>query len=249
VTWRLDKPFEEDPVVAEGAGSLAARGRDRVGEVVRGVDDPHALATAAGRRLDHQRVADLVAGACHLVASWSTSAASSIPGTSGTPASAIRRLASILSPIASIASGVGPTQVRPASVTALGEGGVLGEEPVAGVDGVGAGALCCLDDRVAAQVALGRGRAAEPDGLVADLDVQRVGVDVGVHGDGADAEVTAGARDADRDLPRFAIRTLLMLVIVSLTSGTRRSPWRHGPRSSGWPTAPCRARGGCHAGR
>ena len=36
----------------------------------------------------------------------------------GTPAAAIRRLRSILLPIASIASGGGPTQVSPASSTA-----------------------------------------------------------------------------------------------------------------------------------
>ena len=40
--------------------------------------------------------------------------------------------------MAAIASGRGPTQVRPASMTALGEFRVLGEKPVARVDGVGA---------------------------------------------------------------------------------------------------------------
>ena len=35
--------------------------------------------------------------------------------------------------------GGGPIQVSPASMHRLGEVGVLGEEPVAGVDGVGAG--------------------------------------------------------------------------------------------------------------
>ena len=40
------------------------------------------------------------------------------PGTHGTPASIMRRLAAALLPIAAIACGVGPMKVRPASMTA-----------------------------------------------------------------------------------------------------------------------------------
>ena len=48
----------------------------------------------------------------------STSAAGSVvPGATGTPAAAIRFRALILSPIASIASASGPTQISPASAT------------------------------------------------------------------------------------------------------------------------------------
>ena len=59
----------------------------------------------------------------------------------GTPASAISSLARIFEPIASIVSGAGPIQVSPASVHLAGEVGVLGQEAVAGMDGVGAGRL------------------------------------------------------------------------------------------------------------
>ncbi len=38
-----------------------------------------------------------------------------VPGTIGTPASAMRRRASIFAPMASMASGGGPIHVRPAS--------------------------------------------------------------------------------------------------------------------------------------
>ena len=84
-------------------------------------DDPHAATATAGGRLDQQREVGL--GRLRRVP----------------PAPARRRPASapwrpILEPICSIDSGVGPTQVRPASTHGAGEVGVLGEEAVAGVD-------------------------------------------------------------------------------------------------------------------
>ena len=50
-----------------------------------------------------------------------------------------------MSPIASIASGDGPTQASPASATAPGEAGVLGQEAVPGVDGLRAADLRRLE--------------------------------------------------------------------------------------------------------
>ena len=65
----------------------------------------------------------------------------------GTPAAAISFLASTLEPICSIDSGVGPTQVSPAAITCAGEVGVLGEEAVARVHGVRAGASAAATTR------------------------------------------------------------------------------------------------------
>ena len=69
----------------------------------------------------------------------SASSGVSVPGTTGTPARIAASRAAVLLPISAIASGVGPMNVSPASRARRGEGGVLGEEPVAGMDGVGAG--------------------------------------------------------------------------------------------------------------
>ena len=55
------------------------------------------------------------------------------------PSDAASRRAAALSPIARIASGGGPTQRQPGGDDGLGELRVLGEEPEARVDGVGAG--------------------------------------------------------------------------------------------------------------
>ena len=62
----------------------------------------------------------------------------SVPGASGAPTRLAISRARTLSPSATMAAGGGPIQVSPASITACGEGRVLGEEAVAGVHGVGA---------------------------------------------------------------------------------------------------------------
>ena len=70
----------------------------------------------------------------------------SLPGRIGTPAFFAVSRATALSPIRRIDSGVGPMNVMPALADDLGEVGVLGEEAVAGMDGVGAGDLGGGDD-------------------------------------------------------------------------------------------------------
>ena len=82
-----------------------------------------------------------------------------------------------------------------------GEVGVLGEEPVAGVHAVGA-RLRSMTSRIllGVEVALGRGLTAEGVGLVGEADVQRVAVEIGVHGHGGDAQLLAGTDDTDSDL-------------------------------------------------
>ena len=69
------------------------------------------------------------------------------PGSTGTPACSMSALAAIFEPIASIASGVGPTKISPASAHARANRRLLRQEPVAGVDRVGAGALRRGQDR------------------------------------------------------------------------------------------------------
>ena len=69
-------------------------------------------------------------------------------------------------PSPSIASGGGPIQVSPASMHGPRERGVLGQEAVAGMDRVGAGAPRSVDDQVGAQVGVGRRGAGQPDGGV-----------------------------------------------------------------------------------
>src|SRR5207247_2948175 len=96
----------------------------------------------------------------------------------------------------------------------LGEIGVLGKETVARVDGDRAGPPGDLDNPPAVQVALAWRRRADRIGGVGGPNVQRVAVDVAGDGDRADAEIVAGANDAERDLA----------AIGDEDGGERRSP-------------------------
>src|SRR6185503_11440649 len=58
VTRALDEPLQDQPLVAERALRLAAGSRELLAERGWGADRPHALAAAAGGRLDEDRKAD-----------------------------------------------------------------------------------------------------------------------------------------------------------------------------------------------
>ena len=81
-----------------------------------------------------------------------------------------------------------------------GEPRVLGQEPVAGMDGGGVGLARHLEQQACVQVALRGGGRADADGLVGLADVGQALVRVGVHGDGAHAHPAGGADDPAGDL-------------------------------------------------
>ncbi len=88
-------------------------------------------------------------------------------------------------------AGVGADPHEPGAGHGARERRVLGEETVAGVDGVGAGAARDVEYALDVQVALrGRGRP-EQIRLVGVGDVGGVAVGFGVNGDGRDAEFLA----------------------------------------------------------
>ena len=194
----LEVALHVDRVVAEGGLGLGLGGRDGLDQVVRGLGDLHAAPAAAGGGLDQHREADRLRRP-----RWPprrSSTAPSEPGTTGMPASFTVCLAVILSPIMRMCSGLGPMKVKPWALDDLGEAGVLRQEAVAGVDRLGAGDLAGGDDRGDVQVALGRRGGADADALVGQPHPHGAGVGLGVHGDGGDAHLLAGAVDAERDL-------------------------------------------------
>ena len=124
-----------------------------------------------------------------------------MPGTTGTPLADTCAFARILSPITSSARSPGPMKTMPASAHARGEVGVLGEEPVAGVDRLRAGLASGGEDRRRCRGRTARrGGRPDPDGGVGLAHVRRLGVGVAVDGDRADAEAPQGADDAAGDL-------------------------------------------------
>ena len=97
---------------------------------------------------------------------------------------------------------------------------------------LGAGAERGVDDGPGVEVALARGRRADPDGLVGGAHVQRAAVGVAVHGDGGDPEAARGAYDPARDLAPVRHQHLLDAPAAGRCRG-------RGPSCGG-----CRGRGG-----
>jgi hypothetical protein len=91
-----------------------------------------------------------------------------------------------------------------------GELGVLGEEAVAGVHGVGAGAAGDREDLLDRQVGLGARGALEGVRLVGELRVHGVAVLVGVDGDRGLPESRAARITRTAISPRFATSTLVI---------------------------------------
>ena len=114
----LDVLLEIDARVAEGLERLTGRALERAGELLRRPHHPHALAPAAGRRLDHHRITHL-AGQTERGAELVNGALE--PGTIGTPAACMRRRASVLSPMARMAPRRRPDPGEPRALDGLGE--------------------------------------------------------------------------------------------------------------------------------
>ena len=123
-----------------------------------------------------------------------------VPGTIGTPAR-LHQLARAGLGAHRLDRGGGRPDEGDALLLERGrEGGVLGQEAVAGVHGLGAGLLDHLEQLVDLEVGLGRRPGAQQVGLGGALDVLRVAVGLRVDGDGGDAELVERADDAHGDL-------------------------------------------------
>ena len=97
----------------------------------------------------------------------------------------------------------------------LGKVGVLGEEAVAGVDGVRPGLGRHGEELGDVQVCV-RGRVAvQAEGFIGGGDMQGVGVNVGVDGDGRQLRVVAGPGYADRDFSTVGDQDLAHQLLAS----------------------------------
>ena len=83
----------------------------------------------------------------------------------------------------------------------LGEAGILGQKAVARMHGLGAGNFAGSEQRRNAEIAVLGGRRANADALVGKPHVHGVGVRGRVHRHRGDAELLAGAQDAQRNFP------------------------------------------------
>ena len=93
-----------------------------------------------------------------------------------------------------------PDPDQPGSRDGPSERGVLGEKAVAGVDRLGAGAGGGVEDPLLVEVTPGGGTGPDQVSLVGRRNVQRGPVDLGVDGHGADPELAQRPKDADGNL-------------------------------------------------
>ena len=175
----LDVALTEDRVVAEGRLGLSTGGFERRFQLCCLADDPHPAAAAAGRRLDHQWIPELLRGALRNDGN-SGAAGHLLCFQFVTPdAESLRRR---------------PDEDEPCRLDRLGEVRVLRQEAVPRVDRVRAGLLGGTD------VLLGIEVAADLDGLVGSARVQRALVVRRGDGDRGDPELARRPEDPDRDL-------------------------------------------------
>ena len=194
----LDEFLDVYAAVAKSFLRLVAGGVVALDEgdvVVRGA---HTLAAAAGHGLDHDRVADVLGNLQRLLLG--------VDDVLGTGGDRHTGLAGQFAAERLVLEGVHRGGFRPdkadvAAFANVGKVGVLGEEAVAGVNGVDVGDLGCADDAVDAQVTFVAGGAADADRLVGHLCVHGIRIRLRVHGHGSDVEFLAGADDTNGDLP------------------------------------------------
>ncbi len=235
----VEPALEVERIVAERGLRLGPADAQHRFELARRADHPHALATAARRRLDEDGVADplgLVEGV-HLVAQHPLGARDrrqpvvgqqlAGAGLAGEPLEDRRRR---------------PDERQVMRRDDLREALVLGQEAVAGVDRVAAGDEGRRDDGGRGQVGAPRLRRADADRLVRELDRQRVAVGLAVGDDRLGTERPTRPQDPEGDLAAVGDEDLAE---HGQASGGRRRRTRAGsapgrtrprhPARSGWP--------------
>ena len=189
--------FQQHALVAETRFRFALAGGERGGEIRGFVDDAHALAAAAGRGLDQHRIADLVR---LLLQQGRILSVAVIAGHQRHAGLAHDVFGRALAAHGADRGGRRSDEHHARFRAGLGEVRVLGEEAVAGVDGLGAGLPGRFEDLVAAQVAVpGRG-GTDAIRLVGEVDVARAGVGFGIHGHGFHAQAPRGRDHPAGDL-------------------------------------------------
>src|SRR6185312_10217642 len=195
-----------DGVVAEGGLGLRARGRPAQQHVGLGMCDLHAAAAAAGRRLDQHRIADFGRGLFGLVLGLDLARRAG----DHRDAELHRRLlgGDLVAHDLDVVLGR-PDERDLVLFEDAGEARILAEEAVAGMHGVGAGDLAGGEDRGDVEVAVLGRRRTDADALVGHAHMHRVAVGRRIDRHGRNAELLAGAQDAERDFAPVGDEDLL----------------------------------------
>src|SRR5581483_3410390 len=211
----LDELLDEDAVVAEARLGLRAGEREALLGLLRRVGDAHALAAAAGRGLDHHRIADLRRDPERLLGIGDLA---EVAGNGGDLGAGGGLLALDLVAHGGDGPRIGTDENDAGLLQCDGKRLALGEEAVARVHGLRARLLAGFHDLVDQQVGLGGRRRADSHGLVRHLDVQAVAVCLRVDGHGLDAEPVGASDDPAGDLAAVGDQDFL----------EHACPWRRG---------------------
>src|SRR5664280_402562 len=192
----LEELLQVERVVAKAGHGLGAADLECGFQLARRAHEAHALAAAAGRRLDQDRIANprRLFERVGLVAQHARA------GDRGQAVGGEDATRGLLRCEALKHFGRGTDECQAVGPDDLGEALVLRKETVAGVDGVTAGDDRGGDDCGRGEVAsLGVGRP-DADRFVGQLSGQAFAIGLAVGDDGADAESPAGAQDPQRYL-------------------------------------------------
>jgi hypothetical protein len=223
--------------VPERGQRLASGSLDGRRQPVDAVHDTHAASAPAGRGLDEQGEAQVRGGVEPLLRVGGVQVQAGQHRDSG---GGHELLGGDLAAHGADRRRRRPHPHQPGGLHRRGGVGILGEEAVARVDGVGPGALGRGQDGSDVEVG-GRGcGAGQPDGDVALAHVRGVGVGVAEDADGLDAQAMGGTGDAAGDLAPVGDEKAAQSHGVTSGTGRRRryrSLARSGPRPA---TAPAR---------
>ena len=197
VAGSVEVALEQQRVVAEGRGGLAARGGEGLGEARLGGDHPHALSTAARAGLDEDGVSDLPGLGGQLRVGHTLAGDAWDHRHAGGRQDGLR-----LQLVAHLANHLrgGADEREARLVAALREIRVLGEEAVARMDRVGAHRARRLEDAVDGEIRLRARRGSDVYGFVGLGDVWRARIGVRVDGDARDPQLAHAAQHALGDL-------------------------------------------------
>ena len=204
---RIDNEFlNEHPIVAERGFRLRTGAGETFRHLLARVGDPHALAAAAGRGLDHDRIADLVGDLGRPLRRFDHAKIARHSRDLGGIGEFLRfnLVAHRLD-----GPGVGTDEDDLRRGERMGERRALGEKPVARMDRLGAGRLAGVNDLVDHEIGLSRGGRADGDRLIGHFDMKRVLVGFRIDGDGLDAHAARRLDDAAGDLAAVGDEDLL----------------------------------------
>ena len=207
--------LDEDAAVAEGVFGLVHGRAEDLPELVVGAGDTHALAAAAGRGLDHDRVADPARARHSRLGIRDLARLARHDG----HARALRE-ALALDLVAHGGDGgrARPDKDQPRRLHGLDEARILREEAEARMDRLRARVERRLDDARGNEIAFRRRGPADRHRLVRHAHMQGAGVGLGIDGHRADPEAPGGPRDPAGDLAAIGDQDL----------GEGRRPGGHG---------------------